>query len=73
MLLVLLVPLYRADPATGLASEHPLPCHRGRRLALVVSPWVVYNLSRFDKRVTISTGLGQTLLAANCSDTYLGP
>src|SRR5262249_16934754 len=40
---------------------------------LVVSPWVAYNLHRFDEPVTISTGLGQTLLAANCPQTYFGP
>ena len=40
---------------------------------LVVSPWVVYNLVRFDKPVLISAGLGQTLLAANCPQTYYGP
>jgi 4-amino-4-deoxy-L-arabinose transferase-like glycosyltransferase len=40
---------------------------------VVVTPWVAYNLHRFDKPVTISTGLGQTLLAANCPQTYFGP
>jgi 4-amino-4-deoxy-L-arabinose transferase-like glycosyltransferase len=40
---------------------------------VVVSPWVVHNLIRFDKPVAISTGLGQTLLAANCPQTYFGP
>ncbi len=38
----------------------------------VVSPWAGYNLSRFDKVVTISDGLGPTLLSANCDTTYSG-
>lgn len=39
---------------------------------LVVMPWVGYNLSRFDRVVTISDGLGPTLLSANCGATYSG-
>ena len=40
--------------------------------ALVVAPWVGYNLSRFDKPVFISTGLGVTLASADCAGTYSG-
>jgi len=39
---------------------------------LVVAPWVGFNLSRFDKPVFISTGLGVTLASANCDATYSG-
>ena len=41
--------------------------------ALVVSPWVGYNLSRFDDPTFISTGLGATLVSANCNTTWYGP
>jgi 4-amino-4-deoxy-L-arabinose transferase-like glycosyltransferase len=41
--------------------------------ALVVAPWVGYNLSRFQKPVFISTGLGVTLASADCAATYSGP
>jgi len=41
-------------------------------VALVVAPWVGYNLSRFDKPVFISTGLGVTLASADCPTTYSG-
>lgn len=76
--LVLLVPLL-VIPLLLLTDREDW--RRGlRRLAtsavaalLVVSPWVAYNLHRFDEPVTISTGLGQTLLAANCPQTYFGP
>jgi hypothetical protein len=40
---------------------------------LVVSPWVFYNLSRFNHPVTISTGFGTTLGQANCDEAYYGP
>jgi 4-amino-4-deoxy-L-arabinose transferase-like glycosyltransferase len=36
------------------------------------APWVAYNLGRFEEPVTISTGGGQTLAAANCDLTYDG-
>lgn len=38
----------------------------------VFAPWVAYNLRRFDEPVFLSTGLGQTLLVANCEGTYSG-
>lgn len=40
---------------------------------VVVAPWVGYNLSRFDKPVFISTGLGPTLASTNCAAVYSGP
>jgi len=41
-------------------------------VAVVVAPWVGYNLSRFDKPVFISSGLGVTLASADCPTTYSG-
>ncbi len=41
--------------------------------ALVVAPWVGYNLSRFQKPVFISAGLGVTMASADCATTYSGP
>lgn len=40
---------------------------------LVVAPWVAYNMSRFQKPVYISSGLGITLASANCAQVYSGP
>jgi 4-amino-4-deoxy-L-arabinose transferase-like glycosyltransferase len=40
---------------------------------LAVLPWVVYNLSRFESAVYMSTNDGTTLLGANCPLTYGGP
>ncbi len=40
--------------------------------ALVIAPWVGYNLSRFDKPVYLSAQLGGTVVAANCPSTYYG-
>jgi 4-amino-4-deoxy-L-arabinose transferase-like glycosyltransferase len=39
---------------------------------IVVSPWVVYNLRRFDQPVYLSSQFGGTLVTANCDSTYYG-
>lgn len=39
---------------------------------LVVAPWVVFNMARFDEPATLSTQLGPTLDVANCEQTYYG-
>jgi 4-amino-4-deoxy-L-arabinose transferase-like glycosyltransferase len=36
------------------------------------TPWVVFNLGRFENPVYLSTGFGQTLANANCDQTYYG-
>ena len=42
-------------------------------VVVVTGPWVGYNLVRFERPVTLSSGLGQTVYSANCRDTYFGP
>ena len=44
----------------------------GLAAVLVVTPWVAYNLSRFEEPVTMSTGLEPTLLGAYCDVTFYG-
>jgi hypothetical protein len=39
---------------------------------VVLAPWTLYNLSRFDEPVLISSNEGLTLLGANCDATYHG-
>ncbi|HKY67105.1 MAG TPA: glycosyltransferase family 39 protein [Acidimicrobiales bacterium] len=40
---------------------------------VVISPWVVANLVRFEEPATLSTQMGPTLEAANCDETFFGP
>jgi 4-amino-4-deoxy-L-arabinose transferase-like glycosyltransferase len=40
--------------------------------SVVVAPWVLYNESRFDERVVLTTGFGLTLRFGNCGATYHG-
>ncbi len=75
--LVLLAVLLLA-PLTLLERSVPF----GRRLAwyaiavaamaAVLAPWSIYNATRFDKVVLLSTQLGPTLRDANCPATYYG-
>jgi 4-amino-4-deoxy-L-arabinose transferase-like glycosyltransferase len=44
----------------------------GATAALVVAPWVGWNLTRFDRPVLLSTNDGTTLRGANCDETYRG-
>jgi 4-amino-4-deoxy-L-arabinose transferase-like glycosyltransferase len=39
---------------------------------ILVAPWTVYNLGRFERPVLLSTGEGGVLAGANCDDTYAG-
>jgi hypothetical protein len=39
---------------------------------LVVSPWVIHNLNRFEEPVLLSVGAEVTLVATNCDDVYQG-
>ena len=39
---------------------------------VVVTPWVAYNFSRFERPVFLSNGDGGVLLGANCDDVYSG-
>jgi 4-amino-4-deoxy-L-arabinose transferase-like glycosyltransferase len=40
---------------------------------VVVAPWVVFNLARFERPVFLTTNDGTTWLGANCDDMYHGP
>ena len=42
-------------------------------VVLVIGPWVGFNLSRFQKPVLITNGLGVTLASADCATTFAGP
>ena len=44
----------------------------GALAAAVMAPWVIRNLTTFEKPVTLSTGVGITLTYANCEQSYYG-
>jgi 4-amino-4-deoxy-L-arabinose transferase-like glycosyltransferase len=74
--LALLAPLFavvvwRRVPAAG-TWWRPLKLPAVLLLAslLTVSPWIIYNLGRFEHPVLMSTNDGTTFLGANCDVTY---
>jgi 4-amino-4-deoxy-L-arabinose transferase-like glycosyltransferase len=40
--------------------------------AIMMAPWIGYNLTRFRNPVLMSNGAGSTLMVANCAQTYSG-
>ena len=40
--------------------------------ALLMAPWIGFNLTRFDRPVLMSNGIGSVLMVANCGQTYSG-
>jgi 4-amino-4-deoxy-L-arabinose transferase-like glycosyltransferase len=44
----------------------------GIACALVMLPWSIYNLTRFERPVPLTTSLGTTMLAGNCEPAYHG-
>jgi dolichyl-phosphate-mannose-protein mannosyltransferase len=41
--------------------------------AVVLAPWTIFNLTRFDTPVLISTNSNGLFVGANCPETYAGP
>jgi 4-amino-4-deoxy-L-arabinose transferase-like glycosyltransferase len=76
--LVLLVPAF-VIPVAILGGRPDWHTWIGRAAAgigvaaLVVAPWVGYNLTRFHHPVYLSSQFEGTLAGANCADTYSGP
>jgi 4-amino-4-deoxy-L-arabinose transferase-like glycosyltransferase len=73
LLVFVLIPLVLIVRSANWRKRGVLLLVGGGLAGVVVFPWVGYNLSRFDRVVTISDGLGPTLLSANCGETYSGP
>jgi 4-amino-4-deoxy-L-arabinose transferase-like glycosyltransferase len=41
--------------------------------AVVLAPWIVFNLARFERPVLLTTNSSTTLIGANCPEVYAGP
>jgi len=42
-------------------------------LLLVIAPWTIFNLGRFQRPVLLSNGFGPVVAEANCQPAYYGP
>jgi 4-amino-4-deoxy-L-arabinose transferase-like glycosyltransferase len=74
LVVLLLVPLAIWVPS--LTGWRPRLAHgalAGATALLVMAPWVVANLVRFEHPATLSTQMGPTLEVGNCDQTYHEP
>ena len=70
--ILIVVPLVLLVRSAQRRKRLALLAIAGASAAVLVFPWVRYNMSRFEKPVYISDGLGPTLASANCAATYSG-
>ncbi|MFM8304475.1 MAG: hypothetical protein ACKOA9_09290, partial [Actinomycetota bacterium] len=69
---VLFLPLVLRTHSTGWKDRIRWIALGGVAIVLLAGPWVVFNLSRFERPVTLSDNYGYTLLTATCDSTYYG-
>ena len=69
---LLVVPVCLARRASPLKARLRLVGVATLTAALVIAPWTLYNLHRFEKPVLISTAVDTTLGGANCEPAYHG-
>lgn len=67
------LPLVLISGAADLRQKLKWLVVAGGASAVVLAPWVGYNLTRFEHPVFLSTGFEITLLTASCDRTYYGP
>lgn len=70
LFLVLLLPLILLARSVSFPRRIGLLAAAVVAAAVVLGPWVGYNLSRFEKPVFITDGFGVTLASANCALTW---
>lgn len=73
LLVFLALPLALLVPALGWKRRATLVIAAGLAYGVVVSPWIVHNLVRFEEPVALSYGAAGVLPQANCDQTYDGP
>jgi 4-amino-4-deoxy-L-arabinose transferase-like glycosyltransferase len=66
------VPLVALTGSLDLRTKLKWLLVSGAGTAVVLAPWVGYNLTRFEHPVFLSTGYEVTLLTASCDTTYYG-
>jgi 4-amino-4-deoxy-L-arabinose transferase-like glycosyltransferase len=75
--LVLLAPILLVGVARRWRAEWRRALRTGAAMvagaALVLLPWIVANVVRFERPALLTTNDGTTLFGANCPDSYNGP
>lgn len=72
IMVLLVVPLVLWTPGLSWLRRGTWLVVAGVACVLVITPWFVYNLPRFERPVFLSNGAGQAMRAGNCDATYSG-
>lgn len=70
--LLLVVPLILSTRSLQLGRRVGWLAAAGAACVLVIAPWGVYNQTRFERPVPLSTGAGAAMFTGNCPPTYEG-
>ncbi|MCA9297628.1 MAG: glycosyltransferase family 39 protein, partial [Phycisphaerales bacterium] len=68
----MVIPLVLATRDTSWKERWKRLVAAGLMVLVIIGPWLVFNFTRFDRPVIVSTGFGITLMSANCDSTYYG-
>jgi 4-amino-4-deoxy-L-arabinose transferase-like glycosyltransferase len=73
MIAIAVVPVLLLNPRVTVPRRIAWTGAAAATAALLMAPWTIYNLGRFDEPVLLSTNSGSTLLSGNCPPvTYSG-
>jgi 4-amino-4-deoxy-L-arabinose transferase-like glycosyltransferase len=72
VMVLVAAPLVLWTPGAGWRRRITWFAVAGVACVIVVTPWTVYNLGRFERPVLLSNGAGQAMRAGNCDPTYSG-
>jgi hypothetical protein len=73
LLVIAVAPTLLFNPRIGVRRRAACTAAAAAAAALLIAPWAIYNLGRFEEPVILSTNAGSTLLAGNCPPgTYGG-
>ena len=73
LLVVAVAPVLLLNPSVGIRRRLRWTGVAALATLVVIAPWTVHNLGRFEEPVLLSTNAGGTLLVGNCSPTtYAG-
>ena len=74
LLVLVVVPVLATRHAISVRHRLGLIALAGCTTALVIAPWTIYNLGRFEEPVLLSVNGWSTVLSGNCpTQTYEGP
>jgi 4-amino-4-deoxy-L-arabinose transferase-like glycosyltransferase len=72
MLVIAIAPLLLLNRRVSLPRRLGWTMAAALAAAVVIAPWTLHNLGRFEEPVLLSTNLGPLLIDSNCPTTYSG-